>query len=258
MIRKDNLLLRCHMLGDVITKTGNFTETAKKACVKILAAQGFDRHDELKSKYLVKGKQVEEDSLTLYTSVVKEFFRKNTTRHSNAFITGEYDTDDGKKVIEHITDIKSSYSLPTFLENAIKDVKHTNYWQGQGYMMLTGAKRYTVANCLVNSPAHLIVKEKYNKSFEPGMLDDDGNESPEYVETCKLIERNHIFDIKKFKKVNPGFEWHSTEFDFDIPEELRVIRFDFERNEYDIAKIEATVKMVRDYLFDVFPKYFLP
>lgn len=255
MLNKDDILLRCSMLGDIITKSGNFTDTAKKACVKIFASQAYGRYEEIQAKQLTKGKECEESSITLFSIVTKEFFVKNKQRLSDKFITGEWDLHDSKK-ITHITDIKSSYSLPSFLANKIADVKHTNYFQGQGYMKLTGAKRYTVANCLVNNTAKEINKMKLLKSYEDGMLDHYGNESPEYIENCKLIERNHIFDIAEFNKHNPGYEWHNTEFNFDIPKELRVIKFDFERNEADIMRIEQAVLMVREFLFETFREHF--
>ena len=249
------MLVRCSSLGDIITKSGNFTDTAKKAAVKILAS-AYGRYEEINSKYLTKGKEVEEDSITLFSLITKQYFINNKQRLSDGFISGEWDLHDSIKKITHVTDIKSSWSLPTFLENQVKDVKHNNYWQGQGYMRLTGAEKYTVANCLVNSPAELINKEKLNKSYEPGMLDKHGNESPEFKESCKQIEKNHIFDIAAFKKKYSHFDWHNTEFDFDIPKELRVIKIDFDRKDEDIKRIEESVFTVREWLFETFNEHF--
>lgn len=255
-MKPEDILVRCSSLGDIITKSGNFTDTAKKACIKIFAQSAYGRYDEIHSKYLTKGKEVEESSITLYSLTTKQYFINNKQRVSDKFITGEWDLHDSIKKITHITDIKSSYSLQTFLENRIKDVKWTNKMQGMGYMRLTGAERYTVANVLVNNTAAAINKEKLYKSYEPEMLDKHGNESHEYIELCKLIERNNIFDISEFKKHNPYFEWHNTELDFDIPKELRVIKFDFERDETEINKIEDSVKMVREFLYDTFKEHF--
>jgi len=255
-LKIEDILVRCSSLGDVITKSGNFTDTAKKACVKLFASQGYGRYDDINSKYLKKGLTVEEDAITIYSVVTKEYFIKNQQRLSDRFITGEWDLHDSIKKIEHITDIKSSYNLPSFLANKIADVKWTNYWQGVGYMRLTGAKRYTVANCLVNNTAEAINKEKLYKSYEQGMLDKNGNESPEYIEICKKIERKHIFDIPEFKKQNPYFDWHNTIFDFDIPKELRIIKFDFDRNEDDIKRIESEVIKVRKFLFETYKEHF--
>lgn len=255
-MKVEDILIRCSSLGNIITKSGNFTDTAKKECVKIFASQGYGRYDEINAKPLKKGLSVEEDAITLYSVVTKEYFIKNQQRLSDKFITGEWDLHDSIKKIEHITDIKSSYNLPSFLANKIYDVKWTNYWQGVGYMRLTGAKRYTVANCLVNNTAEAINKEKLYKSYEQGMLDKNGNESPEYIEICKKIERNNIFDIAEFKKHNPYFNWHNTEFDFDIPKELRVIKFDFNRNQEDIDRIEDVVINMRKFLHTTFKEHF--
>lgn len=256
-LKVEDILIRCSSLGNIITKSGNFTDTAKKECVKIFASQGYGRYDEVNAKPLKKGLDVEEDSITLYSVVTKEYFIKNHQRLCDKFITGEWDLHDSIKKITHITDIKSSYNLPSFLANKISDVKWTNKWQGYGYMRLTGATRYTVANCLVNNTAEAINKEKLYKSYEYGMLDKNGNESPEYIEKCKQIERNNIFDIAEFKKHNPYFAWHNSEFDFDIPKELRIIKFDFERNEEDIKLIESEVIKVREFLSQTYKDHFM-
>lgn len=248
------ILLRCSSLGNLITKSGNFTLTAQKEAVKQFAASRWGRYDEVYSKYMEKGKLVEEDSITLLSKNLKKMFIKNTERKSDGFIIGEWDLND--KPVKHITDIKSSWSLPTFLENQIKEVKHANYWQGQGYMRLTGAEHYTVANCLVNSPASIITKEKLNKSYMPDMLDKFGNESPDYIKICQEIERNHIFDVELFKKRNPYFEFHNTDLEFSIPEELRTITLDFDRNETDIQLIEKTVIEVNEWYKLTYPKHY--
>jgi len=128
-----------------------------KTYIESLAKQlvyGYD--DEVSSKYLEKGIQVEDQAIELYNSVFFTNHTKNTERRSNAWITGECDICTPKK----ITDIKSPWSLPTFPATIAAGRDKGYEWQGRGYMMLWDAPEFEIAYCLVSTPPELIGYER--------------------------------------------------------------------------------------------------
>lgn len=240
------LIVRCSSLDAIMTndRTGKkMGETAKKEFRKLYIREYFGREETVKSKYLDKGNEREEDAITLLTRVNGRVYKNNKERLMNAFVTGEWDIFDNEGII----DTKCSWSLFSFLEAD----ESGYYWQRVGYMWLKGAKRGTVAYCLVNGTAKHIMDEKRKASYDYG-LDPDVN--PEYVERCQQIERNHIFDMAEFVKENPGFDFHSdlNEWRWDIPKDKRVKQFTIERNDADIELLKQRIIEGRQYLADEF------
>lgn len=231
------------------------SETTKKRCIKIFADQFHGRTEEITSKYMDKGNKCEEDSITLYSRVSKKLYKKNEVRLSNRFVTGEPDLVDSDKIeeSEEGADIKTAWSLITFLNYKLdKKVKHDYDWQGTTYMaLIPKAKKWKIAHCLVNSPAQIIMDEKFKLQRQLGFVDPimaDADES--YVKKCQQIERNHIFDLKLFITHNPGFDFHSdpNEWRWDIPIEDRVHEFTVERNEQKISSMYEQCKRCRIFI----------
>lgn len=128
-----------------------------KTHIESLAKQlvyGYD--DEVSSKYLEKGIQVEDQAIELYNSVFFTNHQKNAERRTNDWITGECDICTPQK----ITDIKSPWSLPTFPATVAAGRDKGYEWQGRGYMMLWDAPEFEIAYCLVNTPEELIGYER--------------------------------------------------------------------------------------------------
>lgn len=228
------------------------SDTTKTNLIDIFVSAVYGRREEIKSKFLKKGNACEEDAITLLSRVTKIVFKKNTQRLNNEFITGEPDLFIGKAIddAEETFDTKASWSLHTFWR-AKKGANNKNYyWQGQCYMMLTGAKKHTVAYCLVNGLASAIRSEKLMLSYEPGMLDKYGNEMPKYIELCKQIEINHIFDIELFKTHNPGFEFHNdiTQWEHDIPIQERVHMVTYKRDMIAINSLITKIRICRNWM----------
>lgn len=221
----------------------------------VYSARQHKRRNDIANKYLQKGTLVEEDSLTLYSRIKKEFFKKNTERLFNSFIEGTPDFYTGLSIYsaERIKDIKSSWDDITFHRTIVKSLNEIYYWQMQGYMWLSGAEYADLCYCLVNTPAHLIDAEKRKLQWQLGIIDPIAND--DYLEGCKEIERNCIFDIDTFIRQNPNYdfitsyeEWKDE--GYDIPMNERLYEITIERDQLDIEKIPQRVEQCREWLID--------
>lgn len=198
------------------------SETAKKFLIGVYIKERYNRRKDITNKYITKGLQVEESSLTLYCNLKNDIWFKNEQHFSNEFIQGTPDV-----VFEEVVDLKSSWDLFTFLSKTVEDVNSMYWWQGQCYMALTGAKRFRLAYCLVDTPPELIEKAKRNLFYELGGVP-LVEASEAYVEGCKEIERSMIFS--------------------DIPENERCIEFIIERDEDAIQRLYDRVIDCRKWL----------
>lgn len=219
--------------------------TCVKRLIKMYSKEVRGREEEIRSKYMDKGTRVEQDSVTLYSRVRKILFFKNETRLSNKYVTGLPDAGSGETIqtSEEIIDFKSSWSLITFLNAKFSETNSDYEYQGLTYLALVpSAKRFRLAYCLVNSPPEIIMQEKQALKWKmPEVI--DHSVDPGYIEKCKQIERNHIFDIKQFVSDCPGFDFDNDldTWEWDIPMEERVFEFIIPR---DNAKIEEIYKKV--------------
>lgn len=231
----NEVLIRCSSIGDIMTEpkekaakdAGELSKTAKNALKKIYAKEKYGREQDITTKQMQKGTEVEEESITLLCRVLKKMLKKNEQRLSNNYITGLPDIFEGESITsaDTITDIKSSYDLFTFLPNIGESLDKDYYWQLQGYMALSGAKKACIAYCLVNTPAHIIQSEQYKLLRNSNVISEL---SPEFVEAAAKIEKNMIFD--------------------DIPKEERVLIFNVDRDEEAIQKIYDKVLKARKFL----------
>ena len=231
----NNLLFRCSSIGKLMTEpklkadkeAGNLSETTKTYLVDLYVKEKYGRENDITSKYLTKGLMVEEDSITLYSRVKKNFFSKNEERLSNEYITGVPDLYTGANILdtEVIIDLKSSWDIFTFFRTQTKEVNSDYYYQLQGYLFLTGARVAKLAYCLINTPEMLINDEKRKLMYKMGATTD---ESPEFLEACEKLDKAMTYD--------------------DIPLAKRLIEFTIPRDEAAIDKIKTKVLKAREYL----------
>ncbi len=225
------ILFRCSSLGHIMTdprsKGEGLSETCKTHLIDVYVSNKYGRNDDITNRYLEKGLAVEEDSITLYSRITKQFFLKNEERLRNGWIKGTPDLYTGESIrnAETITDIKSSWDLYTFMRVITKEINKLYYWQLQGYMDLSGAKSATLAYCLVDTPDQLISDEKRKLMWKMGVATE---ESPLFIEACEELERSMTFG--------------------DIPFEERLIEFKVERNDTDILKMHKRVEDCRKWL----------
>lgn len=250
------ILFRCHALGKIMTEprtkaakeNGDLSETAKTHCIEVFAAWNYGRSEEAYSKYLDKGKDCEEQSITLLSLVRNKLYFKNDKRVNNDFITGEYDLclKEGDAIVS-VEDIKTSWDVFTYLKAVKSGLNTDHYWQLQGYMALTGAKMAHLNYCLVNATADLIDDEKRKLAYAMREIQGENN-SPEFIERSKQIEKNMIYDMDDFKKRYPYYALDNDKWEYDIPMEDRVTSFKIERSDDDIAKMYERVKQCREWI----------
>lgn len=203
-------------------------ETAKGILLRIWIEERYGRRKEINSKHTEKGTAVEEDAITLYSVVTMKFHKKNSEQVSNEFFIGTPDLFDGPEIMkaEKIEDIKSSWDIFTFYESLYKPINKDYEAQLNGYMDITGANESALIYCLVNTPEHLIEREKYYVASKMGLIDADTNQ--EYLAKAAQIEKNMRFD--------------------DIPMKDRYIEFTLKRDEELIEKMHNRVPIWREFL----------
>jgi len=239
--------IRCSQIGKIMTdpktkadkEAGKLSETTKSYCLELLAEK-YGRKKDITSKYLEKGIAVEESSITLLSLLTKKMYRKNAERFSNDYLTG---TPDLVVQGELLDDIKSSWDLNTFLKAKHSPINKMYYYQLQGYMALTGAKVANLRYCLVNATPSLIDDEKKRLFYALGT-----NESDEYKEGAKQIERNLIYDMAEFIRINPWYDLDSTDWDYDLPAEKRLHTITVYYDPQLIDDIYQRVERIRDYM----------
>lgn len=142
---------------------------------------------------LNKGKEVEEDSITLLSLVNKEFYVKNDQRVYNDYLSGEPDIYVGEDIYSasKITDIKSKWDYPGFLKSIHKAVENGYNDQVAGYCDITGAKIGEIARCLVSMTPEMREEWRRRLSYKGGYVTE---ESPEFLEKWQTIEHSMVFD----------------------------------------------------------------
>jgi len=201
-------------------KSETLSETCKSYLSDVFIKEKYGRVKDISNKYLEKGIQVEEDSITLLSRFSRKFYNKNEDTFKNDFISGTPDILDNNCVI----DIKSSWDIFTFFKSK-EELNKMYYWQLQGYMALTGATRAELVYCLVDTPEHILEAEKRKLAYKLGEGSQDNEEFKPLFE-----------NLEKLSKY------------LDIPVNERVFVKQIERNEKDIERIYSRVLECREYL----------
>lgn len=208
-------------------KSETISESAKTHLIDVFISEKYGRRSDIGNRYTIKGTLVEEDSMTLFSRVTKRYYVKNEESLANDYIKGTPDIITSLDVEDmEIVDIKSSWDIFTFMRTKFKnDIKKLYYWQLQGYMALTGAKKARLAYCLVNTPDQLLEDEKRKLWYKIGQPD---KESPMWLDAVQEIEMMCIYD--------------------DIPMQERLHQISFERNDADIEKLYNKVVQCREWM----------
>ena len=179
-----------------------------------------------RSRYTIKGRSVEDESIMLLSRLDGQHYEKNQKRFQNDYLTGEPDilVSQEENIIK-VIDIKSSWDGNTLLSNIGSPLNPLYFHQVQGYMALTGAKSAEVAYVLVNMPQEIINGEK-NRIFKT--MNPATEENIDYKKAIHRLEFNMTFD--------------------EIPIKERVVRFAVARDEELINKIYQRVEQCRDWL----------
>ena len=221
-------------LADLIKRRDappELSDTAKTLVRKTWLKYEKGIYSQIKSKYLDKGILKEEDSISLVTEVEGILYVKNEERINNSEFTGEADIVKDFEDKRLIIDTKTSWDADTFL--ASKPTLDYEI-QGQIYMQLWDAEEFQLKFVLVDTPEHLVQREKDNakwKYYSGDMTDTELDELENLMQPIyKQIERNMIFST------NPN-----------IKKEECIKTFYFKRDRELYARLVEKVKLARDY-----------
>jgi len=249
----DDYLFRCSSLGKLLTAPRNksevLSETTKTYLKELHKEVLFKRKKTIQSKYLDKGIQVEDKSITLYSEIIGKPFYKNKERFNNDFISGEPDN-----VTDKIRDIKSSYELSTF---PLYDTEITNkdyLAQLNGYMWLTGLKEAELIYCLIDTPEKIIIDELRRLDWKFQIIDDYGDIKEDKIPLVVELIKNMIYTSKGLEdfcnnSTTVKLSWFE---DFrEIPKEFRCKVFKTKFDESMIETFKERIFESRKYLNDL-------
>jgi len=192
------------------------SETAKSYCKEWLISQITGKEKEVKSKYLERGKAMEDAAIERVSNHYGVDLVKNKEQSENEYFTGEYDT----KSSEIVIDAKVPYdcfTFPFFDTQIDKDY----YGQLQGYMELTGLKKASLCYCLENGSPEQIEKLSWQIAKEK---DKDEPDIEDWEEAENQLNYDHL------------------------PSNLRIKVFEFERDNEYIEEAKDRVLMARKYI----------
>lgn len=205
-------------------KDKTLSQTCKTYLNEWYVQHNFGRTKTFNSVQTDKGNEVENSAILLLSDLDNAFYVKNETHYENEYAKGTPDIveqdDNGEPDL--IIDVKSSFDLFTFYAAKLGELNQDYYWQLQGYMWLTGAKRAQLRYCAISTPHSIILRIIRKAIWEKGYLD------PLTKEEEDQIWLNHNFD--------------------DIEPHLRVHTFYIDRCDSDIARITTRVVECREYL----------
>lgn len=236
-------LIRSSCIGQIMAPPKNKKDkdagllgaTAKGYLVKVYAEEKYGRRQDLQAKAIKKGLAVEEDAITLISKLDKTLYKKNDVRLNNKWFTGEPDVFTGISIkkASRIIDTKASWDLDSFLSKMRSTFLDNMYWwQGQGYMDLSGASEFEVSYCLVDTPQVLIDDEKKRLFWKMGVATE---QNTDYLLACAEIEKNMTFN--------------------DIPEAERRIAFQINKDKEAIERARAQVIKCREWLVNFEKKH---
>lgn len=201
------------------SKSKELPQGAKTIVETWLQEQLYGRKKEFTSKQTDKGNLLEDDAIDL---VVKELdlgwdVIKNETYFYSDYVHGTPDLlpDD------FIIDTKCSWTCFTFPLFG-KELDKTYWWQGQGYMHLTGRQSYKVIYCLVDMPEYLLLEELRKERWK--ISNAAKSDDVIYSELKEKYTYSHL------------------------PIELRMKVYDFEYEPRQMEVVIERVKLARDYV----------
>lgn len=227
-----------NLLSEPVTKAdkeaGKLSLTCQKELIKIYNQVVYGRKTDITTKQMDKGIVCEPASVQLVSLVEGKMYFKNEDRLENEWFCGHPDIFIGDNVqnAEEISDLKTSWSMDTFMPKLIETVDRSYEAQLNCYYSLTGAKCGHLFYTLVSATPEMVEEEKY---YILKRLNAATEYSPEAVEAIENLKTNMIFE--------------------DIDYRERVIKISVPRNEELIQKMKDKVPALRKWLSDFYEKH---
>jgi len=215
-------------------EAGELSETCKKELIKIYCSEVYGRKKDITTKQMEKGILAEDDSIRLFSQVEGKMYFKNDEPLENEWFSGHPDIfigDNIQNAIE-VSDIKTSWSLDTFMPKLIEEPDRGYVAQLNCYYSLTGAKIGHLVYCLVSAPQSIIESEKKALLWRMNVATEYATE---YLEAALEMEKLMIFE--------------------DIDYRERVIKHFIPRDEELIEKMKAKVPKMRQWLQEFHEKH---
>lgn len=255
MIDFSKYLVHSSAYGNLLTEpkakadkdAGLLSATVQQYLWEVYLEEKYQRKKEITTRYMEKGILQEEQSITVYCRWAKKLYYKNEQRITNKYLTGEIDLTDNEDIYKTFCgiDIKTSWDIFTFPK---PNAKPNPMYEAQNlcYMDLTGAQEWKTSSVLVNAPQHQIMDEKRKLMYKLNCSEHD----EEYIKACQMTERNMIFNMAEFRAEpeNKSFDFHTTDWCYDIPLKERVRECHTKRDKDFIEAIPYTVGKARDFL----------
>jgi len=243
---------RCSALSQIMSspKSKSKTDEVKLSltCTKFvenwIKETHYGRSFQIDTMPIRKGNETEIEATALVSAFLNEKLTRDNKALSNDYLTGHLDIDWFEKRIIIDTKVCKDFSTFPILD---KEIELAYYWQGQGYMDLTGYDECWFAKCAINTPLHEL--ERMEKATWFRLMDIYGDESSEYFqadheEFLKNLFMAHVIDnsisIKGYTLDNFGIA--------EIPKDQRVKIIKVQRNQADIDLIKPRVEEIRAFL----------
>ena len=229
MINWNEIKFRASSWGNLLTEpatkaakeAGELSKTCQAELIKIYVQEIYDRKEDIITAAMDKGKQVEDEAIRILSMVDGEMYSKNQEPHENEWFTGHPDI-----VTEtEVHDIKSSWSIFTFLPKMMEEPDKAYVAQLNCYYSLTGAQGGAICYVLASAPIGIIESEKRKLLFSMNVISEF---SPEYLKAAEILEKNMVYE--------------------DIPLGQRVIKKYIPRDEELIQKMKDKVPRLREWL----------
>lgn len=192
------------------------SETAKSYCKEWLISEITGKKKDIRSKYLARGKAMEESAIKRIGKHYDCELVKNEAQLENEYFTGEYDTNTSEIVIDAKVPF-DAFTFPFFETEPDKNY----YGQLQIYQELTGLKKGSLCYCLENGSEEQIDKLSWDIARELGKDEPD-------IEDYDLAVEELSYD--------------------HLPDNLRKKVFEFVYDEAYIKKAEKMVLASRKYI----------
>lgn len=160
------------------------SETAKSYCKEWVISEITGKKKDIRSKYLERGKAMEENAIKRISKHYGVELVKNETQLENEYFTGEYDTNTPEIVI----DAKVPFDCFTFPYFETEPDKNY-YGQLQVYQNLTGLRKGSLCYCLENGSEEQINKLSWEIARE---LDKEEPDIDDYDLAVEELSYDHL------------------------------------------------------------------
>lgn len=216
---------RCSMLPILMTKSkkeGELSKTVQTVLNEIYLQETYGIKKIIVSKYMEKGINKENESISLYRKFTQEFYEKNEERFENEYLTGIPDI----ITKNDVKDIKTCWDIFTFFAKDQIEAEKDYYWQLFGYMWLLNKKSSLLIYSLLSNEEYEIYSELKKIIYMKNWSD---------TADTQLIEQTEAQ-----LRVNNNYD------NLSIEERLKIYKFDF--NEGDIEKVKNQLNLCREHL----------